>query len=381
MPSFLYFWRPVKRIIISVSNDLSTDQRVRKQCASLADAGFELLLIGRMLKTSLAIDRPYAVKRLRLLFNSSALFYANLNIRLFFELLFKKVDLLYANDLDTLPANSLVAWIRQKPLVYDSHEFFTEVPEIQGSRIKKGVWKWLEKHSVARADLVITVNKSIADLLQKTYRLEQVLVTRNIPSGKIILEKVTRVGLGMPVDTDILILQGAGINLDRGAEELLNALPLLENVHLYIIGSGDAIPAIKKQIAVQNLARSVTLIGKLPYERLLQYTACADVGLSLDKDTNINYRYSLPNKIFDYAAAGIPMVVTDLPEVSRVVRDADIGKVTPSYTPESIAKTIKEVLELKANGYDYAGNTERFLKTVSWEREYAETIAAIKNLF
>src|SRR6478735_10941986 len=118
-----------KKIIVSVSNDLSTDQRVKKVCAYLHANGFEVVLLGRKLKNSLEItDRPYKTKRFNLWFNKGALFYANLNIRLFFYLLFHKSDWLLANDLDTLPANYYARG--KRVLVYDTHEIFCEVPEL-----------------------------------------------------------------------------------------------------------------------------------------------------------------------------------------------------------------------------------------------------------
>src|SRR5689334_15932835 len=121
-----------KKVIISVTSDLVTDQRVHKVSQTLHANGFDVLLVGRKMRKSLPLEkRAYRTKRFALWFEKTALFYMNYNIRLFFFLLFSRVDILLSNDLDTLPANYLVSILRKKPLVYDSHEYFTGVPELQ----------------------------------------------------------------------------------------------------------------------------------------------------------------------------------------------------------------------------------------------------------
>ena len=126
-----------KKVILSVTNDLSFDQRVDKMCNTLYNLGFEVKLIGRFLPESKPLERVYQTKRIKLFFTKGALFYAFFNFRLFFVLIFSKVDIYHSNDLDTLLANYLAAKIRRKELVYDSHEYFLGVPEIQDRAAKK----------------------------------------------------------------------------------------------------------------------------------------------------------------------------------------------------------------------------------------------------
>jgi hypothetical protein len=103
-----------RHITVLVSNDLEFDQRVRKVCATLNALDFEITLVGRLLTTSRNFERPYELRRFRLWFSKGALFYAHLNLRLFFYLLFKKTDIILANDLDTLLPAFLVARLRGK---------------------------------------------------------------------------------------------------------------------------------------------------------------------------------------------------------------------------------------------------------------------------
>ena len=135
----------MKRILISVTNDLTTDQRVEKACEVLSEIGYDVLLVGRKLKKSLPIQRNYKTIRFRLLFNVGFLFYAEFNIRLFIFLLFTKKDLLFSNDVDTLLPNYIISKLQNKKLVFDSHELFSEIPELVHKKRVKNVWLFLEK--------------------------------------------------------------------------------------------------------------------------------------------------------------------------------------------------------------------------------------------
>ena len=324
------------RAIVCVTNDLSTDNRVHRTCVVLRELGHEVLLVGRELPDSLPLQRPYATKRMRLLFRKGPLFYAEYNLRLFFLLLATRAGLLVANDLDTLLACYLAKG--KRALVYDSHEYFTEVPEIQG-RFAKRVWLAIERCIFPKLKRVITVNGSIAKAYRERYGVP-VEVVRNIPMFKELGPLPSRNDLELPQDRFILVLQGSGINVDRGVEEAVLAMKELPDALLLIIGGGDALPVQERLVKEHALQDRVRLLPRMPYERMMQYTRNADLGLSLDKDTNLNYRFSLPNKLFDYFRAHIPALVTDLPEVAGIVRKYEAGLVIPRCEPALIAASV-----------------------------------------
>lgn len=301
-------------------------------------------LVGRTLSSSKPLEeRPYSTFRFHLPFETGPLFYATYNIRLFFHLLFNSSDLLFSNDLDTLLPNYLVAKLKRVDLIYDSHELFSEVPEIQNRPKVKGVWKWLEKTLLPRVKNMMTVNRSIAKTYKNWYGVNMA-VHRNLPLSKPESTEVTRKELDLPEDKKIIVLQGAGINVDRGAEEAVLAMRHIEEHLLLIIGSGDVLPTLKQMVQDHHLNDRVRVMGRLPYDEMMRYTSSADLGLSLDKDTNMNYRFSLPNKLFDYIQAGTPVLVSNLPELQKIVEEHGVGVVSDSHEPKQLAGQIRAFL-------------------------------------
>jgi glycosyltransferase involved in cell wall biosynthesis len=357
-----------QKIMVLVSNDLSTDQRVRKTCNSFINQGFDIELTGRILSDSEPLNRPYKTKRFKLWFNKGAFFYANLNIRLFFYLLFAKYDRIHSNDLDTLLPAYLVSKLKNKPLVYDSHEIFSEVPEIQG-RWVKNVWLFLENSILPKLKKFITVNQSIADFYGTRFNRDDICVIRNIPEKQEIKKIKSRKDLDLPEEKFILIVQGAGINVDRGTEEVLLSLKYSDDVLLLIVGSGDAIPGLKELAKKENLEDKVRFISRLPYEQMMQYTMNADLGITVDKPTSLNYKFSLPNKIFDYIRAGIPILASDLVEVARIIDKYKVGLIISDVEPKIIASAIQKFRDGTIDKNELKINLKKASKDLNWEHD------------
>jgi glycosyltransferase involved in cell wall biosynthesis len=358
------------RAFVSVTNDLYTDNRVNKICLFLMEQGYQVTLIGRVKSDSSRLnDRPYATKRFKLLWEKGPKFYAAYNLRLFFFLLFRRADLLVANDLDTLVANYLASKFKFKTkLVYDSHEYFTQVPELIHRPKTQKIWERIEGFIFPRLQTVYTVNQSIADIYTQKYKMN-VRVVRNISPTWNPERIPSRKELGLPEHTFLVILQGAGINVDRGAEEAVEAMKLLTDVILLIVGSGDVIDTLKEMVQKHNLQDKVLFFGKRPYAEMMAFTTHADLGFTLDKPTSDNYRYSLPNKVFDYIHAETPIIGTNLVEVAHVITTHHVGTVINELTPETLASAIRHYQEHPDLLQTQKANCRVAAASENWENE------------
>jgi len=330
-----------KLVILAVTNDLSGDQRIHKVAMSLIKFGYQPFLVGRRLPHSMPVSRPYGCRRFRLFFNRGPLFYIAYNIRLLLYLLFVKADIFLANDLDTLPAIFLAGKIRRKKIVYDSHEYFTEVPELVNRPRIKRTWEFIEGLIFPRLNSVYTVNSSIAKIYSTKYGIP-VKVVRNMPSARQHGSVPGTLPAGF-TDRPVIIYQGA-VNVGRGLEEMIHALPLMPDYHLLIVGDGDIKVQLEDLVRRMDLADRVFFTGRMPFDQLSWYTRQATLGMSLEQDIGLNYHYALPNKLFDYMQAGLPVIASNLPEIRQVVENVGFGVIIDRFDPEYLSQTIQSML-------------------------------------
>lgn len=355
----------MKKIIVSVTNDLSTDQRVDKVCSTLQKEGYEIVLIGRKLKNSIPLKRSYNTKRIKLIFNKGFLFYAEFNFRLFFVLLFSKKDLLLSNDLDTLLPNYLVSILQKKKIIYDSHELFPEIPELVHKPFVKKCWTKLEAWILPKLKNTYTVCNSIADFYDEKYntRFETIL---NLPNKK-------ELKLGeFPFKTKgkkIIIYQGA-VNIGRGLELMIDTMEFLENCIFVVIGYGDIYKELVKKVEIKNLSHRIHFLGKIPPSELHKITPLANLGLSIEEDLGLNYRFALPNKIFDYIQAEVPILVSNLPEMKMISINYNVGEIVRNRKPIELAKQIEGLIEK-----DFSDGLKKAKKELIWENQEEKLIS------
>lgn len=367
--SCLYQFFSLKRVIVSVSNDLVTDQRVFKTCLTLQEQGYEILLVGRNKKSREKITRDYKTKRMNLLFHKGFLFYAEFNFRLFFLLLFSKKDILFSNDLDTLIPNYLVSKLTRTKLIFDSHELFSEVPEIQNKTFVKSVWLRIEKWIIPKLKNVITVSNSIQKHYKRLYNVEATVI-RNVPISK----KVEPKKLPFSTKEKKIILYQGSVNLGRGLELMINTMKLLDNYILVIIGDGDIMDRLEQEVLLTNMENRVKFTGKVHPKELKSLTLNADIGFSLEEDLGLNYRYALPNKLFDYIQAEVPVIVSDLPDMKDLVKHYEIGEVLENRTPEDLANLVDFVIHK-----DFSKQLSKAKEELNWQKEKEKLIAILKS--
>jgi glycosyltransferase involved in cell wall biosynthesis len=361
-----------KTVILSVSNDIVTDQRVLKMAGEISSLDANVTIVGRRLPWSLEIeDLTFNIVRFRMWFKKGFLFYKFLNIRIFFYLLFHRANLLVANDLDTLLPNFLVSRLKKIPLVYDAHEYFTGSPELQNRRLVRGIWKQIERLTLPRIKHMITVNGSIAALYQAEYGVNPVVV-HNF-SRRWLGEPASREELGISQGELLCVIQGTGINRDRGGRELIEAVSTLDNVHLLIIGRGDEYSALKDKVYKTGMLDRVTFLPVMEWSDMMSHTAMADVGLSLDSSVSLNYQNSLPNKIFDYMQAGLAIVSTDMKEITPIINQRGCGIIIERASEEIISGAISSLRDDPGKLKKYKEGSIISSNEYCWDSE-AETV-------
>ena len=353
-----------KKIFVAVTNDISTDQRVHKISNYLVNKNFEVLVYGRVLPNTFSVKRNYTIKRKKHIFNHNFLFYAEYNFRLFFLLLFYKCDYILANDLDTLPACFVASKLKKTELVYDSHELFSEGPELQGRNFVKGFWRFLEVFFLPKIKKSYTVSQSIADYYNKKYKANFGVI-KNVP---ILKKEITKLDIKLPTKNKTVLYQGV-LNPGRGLKPMIKALHYLDKIDLIVIGYGKVEVELQEFVKAEQLENRVYFLGRIPHEELPNYTRLATIGMALEEPLGLSFKYSLPNKLFDYIHATLPIVCGNLPEIKKVVETYKVGVVVEDYAPKTIAKKVQELIDNEALYYQIKLNQQKVKKGFCWENE------------
>jgi len=358
------------KIILSVINNLESDQRVNKVASSLLLQGQEVMVIGSRNKECHAFSPIYKIKRIHVFFKKGFLFYGEFNIKLFFVLLFSNADILLANDTDTILPNFLVSKIRRKKLVVDLHELFPEVPEVTNRKFVKKVWTGIEDILFPHITHGYTVCQSIADHYKGRYGMK-LGVVRNIPNRQAYKGRTDKLKYG---DKKIILYQGA-VNVGRGIEWIIDAMPMIDNAMFVIIGDGDIYNDMTKKVEEMQLTDKVIFLGHIPFSELSQYTRSADLGVCLLKNQGLSYFYSLPNRVFDYMQNHVPLLATDFPEIANILNTYGTGTLISHYEPTFLAETIQEILAQPIDHLRYEKACEHF----NWENEEQTLLAKIEE--
>lgn len=309
-----------QKILVAVTSDVVSDMRVRKISHFLSSEIGDVTVVGRKVSSTFSTKLSFSVILLNLIFNRGALFYAEYNIRLLIFGLFRKVNLIVSNDLDTLLACYILSKIKRVPVVYDSHEYFTESVGLEGRPFQKNVWKLIERLIVPRLKYCYTVSPTIAKIYTEKYGVPFSLI-RNFPDFGMEFQKVN---LEFPTDKKILLFQGV-FNPGRNLETVIEAMQYLENIIFVLIGYGELEEKLKELSRKFQVEDKVKFLGKMPFEQMMQYTHNADLGIALEYPLSESFKYSLPNKVFDYTLAGLPFITLGLPEVEAILQEHEIG--------------------------------------------------------
>jgi glycosyltransferase involved in cell wall biosynthesis len=411
----------IKKACMFVLNPCTNDARVIKEANTLGRAGYEIKVIAIFNDTCNLIEKKenftiYRVRttgilsyikfKLRFIFLSSASTplrtkknNVNNNIKFvcirrlsyYFSYWIKakrlaekfRADIYHAHDLNTLLPAYLAAKKTGAKVVYDSHELFTE--RQSWGTIEKFFYTKLEAFLIKRVDKIITVNCSIADELIKRYNISPPNIIINCPPS--IKHKVTsssnnllRSYTGIPNQKKLILYQG-GFSSHRGLEELIESFEYLNDDYcLVLMGYGEIQNELEDLVDQRGFRGRIKFLPAVSQEVLLEYTSCADLGVIPYKPVSLNNYYTLPNKLFEYINAFIPVVGSDVPELRRVIMENSIGLLFNPENPRSIAESIEQVMANHDRYAEMKKNTIKVAKVYNWGNESRKLLALYNNI-
>ncbi|MFN8323815.1 MAG: glycosyltransferase [Chitinophagales bacterium] len=360
-----------KKITLTVTNDLTYDQRMQKIGRSLCAAGFEVELVGRIRNYSKPLtEEPFKQTRLRCFIHKGKLFYIEYNLRLLIYLLFCKTEAICAVDLDTIVPVFIAGWLKRVKLIYDAHEYFTEVPEVIHRKRVQQVWQWVEKTFVPKFHLAYTVSPAIARLFSDKYHTP-FHVIMNVPVWK---EKA----IGENSHSNYILYQGA-LNEGRGIEHLLKAMQQID-ARLLLAGEGDLSQHLRELAIQLKVEDKVEFLGYVKPDELRTITARATIGINLLENRGLSYYYSLSNKFFDYIHAQVPQICIDFPEYRELNRKFGVALLAKDCSVSEIKMLVERLMTDKSLYADLQKKCEVCARTLNWQQEEQKLTALYHEL-
>ncbi|MFI5134510.1 MAG: glycosyltransferase [Chitinophagales bacterium] len=360
------------RIIFTVINDLTYDQRMHRICTSMANDGYDVLLVGRKLRSSVPLQREqFSQKRLSLFFSRGKLFYIEYNIRLFFFLLFKKFNIVCGVDLDTILPCYFISKIKSKKCVYDAHEIFSETPEVVRRKFVKGIWKSIEKFSVKRIQNCYTVSQSLADYFRKNYG-RKFEVIKNFPV------KIHNQISSPANELGFVLYQGA-LNEGRGLEQMIDAMQDI-SLRFVLAGEGDLSDSLRKKVKQLHLEHKIEFTGMKTSSELQKLTAQSFIGINLLENNSLSYYYSLANKFFDYVHAGVPQITMNFPEYKNMNAEFEVALLIDDLKTETIVSAVNRLLQQKDFYFRLRKNCFRAREAWNWQKEEPKLLSFYRQL-
>lgn len=355
----------MKRILFTVTNDLTYDQRMQRICTALSNAGYECELIGRSRIQSIELPKQvFKQTRLKCWFERGFSFYAEYNIRLFLHLLFNRNDAVCSIDLDTILPGYFVTKLKGKPHIYDAHEYFSQMQEIVSRPLVHKVWLGIERLMMPRVKHGYTIGEGYAAIFKNEYNLDFEIL-RNVPFS---IQDPT------PTTGEKTILYQGAINVGRGLEEMIEAMRQLDGFSLVIVGNGTELPRLKELAKTLGMKDKVIFKGALLPKDLQNETGKHWLGLTLFSSIGEHHQLSLANRFFDYIQSGVPQIAMNYAEYAQVNKRYNMAYMLNELKSEELVKLIREIEADPVLYSEKKKNCKAASKDLCWENESEKLI-------
>ena len=361
------------KIIVLVTNNLIQDQKMHRTCTSLKNLGHDVILVGRADKNSLEqLPLPFQTIRLPFKFQTGIIFYASVIWKYFWLLRAQKPDIVWSVDVDTIVPAITYKKIWGCKVIFDAHEYFHEVPELLHRPFKKWIWKMVARIYIPKADMHVTVSNTLSGIFENLYG-KPFTVIWNVPYAQ---KKEVRVS---SPKSKYIIYQGM-LNKGRGLEVLIDAMPNIQELELWIVGEGDLSSELRQKTNASRAKDRIKFLGWMLPEDLRTITSGAYLGVNLLDGESLSYQYSMANKFFDYLQAGVPSVNMDFVEYRDFLDHYPVGLTLSKLEKNDIAEVINRVVEDKEFYNKLKSTAERVSSQFSWENEEKKIGDLLKSI-
>lgn len=366
-----------RRILFTVTNDLQFDQRMRRICGTLSNAGYDVTLIGRrpISPSSPLTQTPYTQIQLAgLIFTKGKLFYLEFNLRLLLFLLFKPCDAICSIDLDTAVPGIIAAKLRKKIHIFDAHELFTHVPEVARRPRIQAIWEKVQAFTFKHCNTAFTVGPAIAQYFTEKYH-KPVQVVRNMPRASVVAH--TDTAHFAAIENKKFILYQGALNEGRGLELLIQAMVNIP-CELVLAGEGDVSEPLRKLTQSLNLENKVHFLGMIPPHQLPALTKLAYIGFNVSENVGLSYYLSLNNKFFDYTQSHLPSLINPYPEYKQLLSEFQVGLLTEPKI-ESIIEQASELLNNPSLYQELKSQCIAASEKWTWEQETPKLLSIFES--
>tara|TARA_R110001583_G_scaffold56717_1_gene170923 strand:+ start:12973 stop:14118 length:1146 start_codon:yes stop_codon:yes gene_type:complete len=375
------------KLCIIVSNSLRKDPRVIKQIKCALDEGIDVHFIGFRDKFYSkdfldSVGCQYSIVDLGDKFVGPLKSIYKKVVRRFYYyygpikyMIRIKPDVIHANDFDTLIQAYIASKIVGSKILYDSHEVCAENIGIADKKIQKKIITTIEKYIVKRIDAMVSVSNAAADYFSRKYKIKIPEVITNVPyKSNIEFLEINYTG-SFEVLYQGLMLKG------RGYHEFVNSGVFIDNnIKLIIRGYGSIEDDLRSIIFNKNLESKVRFDGPVEIKDIVLKASHSHLGIVLTQPVNINFKLTVSNKIFEYIQAGLPVLMSDIPEHRYLNKKFDFGIILYDFSPKGIAKSINDLALDKQEYYRLRNNVIKAAETLCWENESVKLTDLYKKL-
>ncbi len=368
-------------ICFTFLGDIHYDSRLSKCARTLHENGYKVSAVIASEKNEKRESPGITLKTILIpQARSGKLRFLSFNLKALWPALRSKADCYFASDLYSLPIAYFAAKFRHARLIYDSRELYSSIAALRDRREAQRFWSHIERRIIPRADVVFTVNDALAGSISNLYSIPKPTVLLNCPHIQTIQKSDRlRTILAIPPGPRILLYQG-GLQRGRGIHIMLSAINKVSDAVLVLMGSGNLKAEILEIIKRERLDHKVFLLDAVRVDDLLEHTASADVGLCLIENYGESYYHSLPNKLFEFVAAGVPVVASNFPEMSRFVESNRVGLCVDPENEDEVVAAIKRLVTEAELHKAFVHHCEETASRYTWENESLKLVGAIEDL-